>query len=551
LRRLASVLRGPARGASSKPSAMPASVEQRLSDALRRQASGDLQGAGEIYREILESDGRNAEAHYRLGEIANTEGDTAGAADLFERAAEYEPRDPRHPFALGCMLEALHEPVRAASAYRSALALDAGHAAAHLNLGRILQHFGELAAYSGEDRAGLSPHVPRDGEVPVVRDPAAIRELGRAWLEEAFAHFQTAARIAPGSAMIQLNLGFCLAARQQFADALEAYRRALAVDPDFADAHFNRALVLLAQGRFAEGWAEYEWRWRRQDVSAKPKFAQPEWDGSPLDRQTLLLYAEQGFGDSIQFVRYASLLASRGAEVIVLAHPGLRELFETVPGVSRVVTQGEQLPPFDRHFPLLSLPHALGTTLENVPVNVPYVSANPTLAEKWRTKFESMDRPGGRALKIGLVWASEPRNRIAPMKSVKLDQLDALLAVGGVQFYSLQVGDAAGQLRESAARTAITDLAASIDNFADTAAIVANLDLVISIDTSVAHLAGAMGKPVWTLLQHAPDWRWYPLADASLWYPSMRLFRQPVAGDWPSVIAQVAGELDALLAGRP
>jgi ADP-heptose:LPS heptosyltransferase len=137
------------------------------------------------------------------------------------------------------------------------------------------------------------------------------------------------------------------------------------------------------------------------------------------------------------------------------------------------------------------------------------------------------------------------------MKSVKLDQLDALLAVGGVQFYSLQVGDAAGQLRESAARTAITDLAASIDNFADTAAIVANLDLVISIDTSVAHLAGAMGKPVWTLLQHAPDWRWYPLADASLWYPSMRLFRQPVAGDWPSVIAQVAGELDALLAGRP
>jgi tetratricopeptide (TPR) repeat protein len=550
LRRLAGALRGPGRDANAQSSAQRSSVEERLREGSRLQNAGDAQGAAEIYRQILELDSGNAEANYRLGEISHAEGDIAGATVLFERAAECDPDQARHHYALGCMLEATAQPARAAASYRSALALDAGHAAAHINLGRILQHFGELATYSGEDRAGLSQTPSDNGEASASRSPAEIRDLGRAWLEEAFGHFQTAARIAPESAMIQLNLGFCLAARQQFAEALEIYQRALAVDPEFADAHVNRALVLLAQGRFAEAWAEYEWRWRRTDVPAKLKFDQPEWDGSPPERQTLLLYTEQGFGDAIQFVRYAPLLASRGAKIILLTHPGLKGLFETVPGVSGVVGHGEPLPAFDRHFPLLSLPHALGTALDSIPAEVPYLAANPILAEKWRVKLAGTDRTGGGAMKIGLVWASEPRNRIAPMKSVKLDQFEALRPVDGVKFYSLQIGEAAGQLREPSAPMAITDLTESIDDFADTAAIVANLDLVISIDTAVAHLAGAMGRPVWTLIQFAPDWRWYPLAETSLWYPSMRLFRQPSPGDWSSVIARVAGELNALASRR-
>jgi tetratricopeptide (TPR) repeat protein len=539
LRRISATLRKPgseARGAS-------AASETLLREAARVERAGDRHDAAEIYRQVLEIDERNAEAYFRLGEICHADGDFAESAALFERAAEYGPGDARYHYALGCALESVGDLGRAAGCYQAALGRHAGHAAAHNNLGRILQHVGELAVYSGVDVAGLARTISEPGELPASRNPADIRHLGQQWIREAFAHFQTAAAIAPGYALAELNCGFSLATSGQFAEALEHYRRALAIDPELAEAHFNSSLALLAQGRYAEAWGEYEWRWRRPDVPPKPDFDRPEWDGTPLEQRAILLYTEQGYGDSIQFARYASLLASHGARVVILAQPALREVFETIPGVARVVAPGDPLPAFDTHFPLLSLPHALGTTLDGIPAQVPYLSASPGRAGQWRAKLAGVDGSGGRAMKVGLVWASEPRNHIAPMKSVSFDMLAALQSVANVRFYSLQTGNAARQASEPSAPLAIVDLSAGIDHFADTAAIIANLDLVISIDTAVAHLAGAMGKPAWTLLQFAPDWRWYPLAGTSLWYPTMRLYRQPSPGDWQSVVARIANDL--------
>ncbi len=520
-----------------------------MRDAARLGAGGDRQGAAEIYRRVIERDERNADAYGHLGELCHAAGDFAEAAALFERAAEFAPGVAQHHYALGCALESVGDLAGAASGYRAALAIDARHAAAHNNLARILQHLGELAVYSGADVAGLAQATSNAGDPAPGGDPAAVRRLGRSWMEEALAHFQAAAAIAPEFASAELNLGFCLAAKGQFAQALEHYRRALAIDPSFAEAHFNSALALLAQGRFAEGWTEYEWRWRRSDVPRKPEFDRPEWDGSPLEGRTILLYTEQGYGDSIQFVRYASVLASRGARVVVLAQPALRDLLQTVPGVARVAALGEPLPAFDCHFPLLSLPLALTTTLASVPQLVPYLAADPRATEKWRAELAGVDRAWGRAIKVGLAWASEPRNQIAPMKSVNFDQLAALRSVAGVRFYSLQLGQAARQASEPTAPIEVTDLSGRIASFADTAAIIANLDLVISIDTAVAHLAGAMGKPTWTLLQHTPDWRWHPIGETSLWYPTMRLYRQASAGDWQSVMARVAADLARFASG--
>jgi len=541
LRRISDSLRRPKSEGEARRASE--SIAALMRQGAHFEGAGNRHEAAEIYRQVLEIDERHAEAYHRLGEISYAEGDFGAAAALFERAAECGPGDARYRYALGCALESLGESNRAAACYQAALSLEAGHAAAHNNLGRILQHLGELAAYSGVDSAGLAQAISLPGGKPLDDDPDAVRRLGREWMEQALVHFQAAAELARGDASAGLNLGFCLAARGRFADALTHYRRALTIEPDFAEAHFNSALALLAQGRYEEGWVEYEWRWRRPDVPPKPAFDRPQWDGSPLEGRTILLYAEQGYGDSIQFARYAPMLASRGAHVMILAPAALRELLETVPGVERVVAFGDALPHFDVHFPLLSLPRALGTTLDSIPARAPYVAADSPLAEKWRARLAGVDRSGGRARKVGLVWASEPRNQIAPMKSVAFGQFEPLRSVADVQFYSLQMGYAAAQASERSAPIAVADLTDGIGSFADTAAIIANLDLVISIDTAVAHLAGAMGKPVWALLQFAPDWRWYPLAETSPWYPSMRLYRQTSPGDWQSVIARVAGDL--------
>ncbi|NJL22841.1 MAG: hypothetical protein HC895_21695 [Leptolyngbyaceae cyanobacterium SM1_3_5] len=308
----------------------------------------------------------------------------------------------------------------------------------------------------------------------------------------------------------------------QTAAAILHHRRAIALAPNDAEAHFGYAFTLLISGDLQAGFAEYEWRWRLA-YNPPRKLAQPRWDGAPLNGKTLLLWAEQGFGDTIQFVRYVSLLAKQG-RVIVECQPSLRSLLTSVPGIAQVIPQGEPLPDFDLQAPLLSVPHLLKTAIDTIPAPVPYLQ--PT---------RSIELPG--KFKIGIAWAGDPKNPINQRRSCPVDQFLKLRSIPDVTLYSLQK-DRTVELPED-----VIDLSDRLQDFADTAAIVAQLDLVISIDTALAHLAGAMGKPIWVVLPFSPDWRWLLHRSNCPWYPTMRLFRQPQASDWDSVFTSIAAEL--------
>ena len=452
-----------------------------------------------------------AEELYRLGEAEALRRNNGAAEDLFRRAIALDAERAQYHFGLGCVLQASGRLEAAADSYRRVLSLDGAFLPAMLNLGSILQ--------AASEHAGSAESL----------------------FEEALALFRRVTEIAPGAPEGWINLGFVLERRARLREARAAYDRALALDPTLADARFNRSLVLLAQGEYRAGFEDYEFRWPATGFP-RPVFAAPEWDGRPLGGQTVFLYTEQGFGDAIQFVRYVALLARRGGRVLLRCQPELRRMFEQVTGVAGVVAPDE-VPPFDFHCSLLSLAGLLGTTIDTIPAEVPYLRADPQLVAAWRERL----REERRALRVGLAWSSQSLMPNAAGKSTTLEALAPLRDVPGVRYYSLQVGSAG---REAAAGLVpMTDLTAGIADFADTAALVDNLDLVVSVDTAVAHLAGAMGRPVWTMLRHAPDWRWYPDAAQSKWYPTMRLYRQRARGDWRGVAEEVARDLRAL-AGR-
>jgi hypothetical protein len=317
---------------------------------------------------------------------------------------------------------------------------------------------------------------------------------------------------------------------------MRAYEDALYFQPDHSDAHWNRALLHLLLGEFDRGWLEYEWRWLKFP-EVRRYFAKPLWDGFDISGKTILLHAEQGFGDTIQFVRFAPLVAARGATVNLECQPELEGLFQHVPGVARTVSRGDPLPPFDIHCPLMSLPRALGIDITNVPNQVPYLQVDQNLLHKWERKLKEYEG----CQKVGLVWGGAKTHPRDAERSIPLDALAALNRLHGVRLFSLQKDIA----RQASAATGWIDFTAELHDFAETAALTANLDLVIGVDTAVVHLAGALGKPAWTLLPHSPDWRWLLGRDDSPWYPTMRLFRQAVPGDWSGVIGRVVELLQA------
>jgi Flp pilus assembly protein TadD len=482
--------------------------------------AGDLTVAEEFYRRILEEQPDHADTLHLLGDIESQRKNNEHAAGLIRRAISIDSGKAQYHFALGCVLQAAGGRSEAVDCYRRALKLDSSHVAAHINLGVLLQAGSEIdLAAAGAGRASA-----------------------QRGFEEALSHFRAATENAPYAPDGWINLGYALERQRQLADARHCYDRALAIDANLIEARFNRSMVLLAQGDFLKGWEDYESRWQASGYS-RPEFPQAEWNGSPLRGETVLLYTEQGFGDAIQFVRYAAAVTARGGRAMLRCQPELRRLLQNVPGVAGTLAP-DQTTEFDLHCPLLSLPRVLGTTIDAIAAQVPYVAADPVAVTAWRARLQD-GQPG---VKVGLVWASHSMMPEAAQKSTTLSAFAPLREVAGARFYSLQTG-AAGRKAAAAGPVPLIDHTDRIGDFADTAALIANLDMIITVDTAVAHLAGAMGKPVWTMLRYAPDWRWYPDIPTSRWYPSMRLYRQRIRGDWAGVCDQIAKDLRDFVAG--
>ncbi len=322
------------------------------------------------------------------------------------------------------------------------------------------------------------------------------------------------------------------------------FHEALRLKPDYAEAHTNLSYAHYFQGDFESWWFEYEWRWKCRSC-LPPAFPPPYWDGSSLEGKRILLFVEQGLGDTIQFIRYAPLVKQRGATVALQCQPSMLRLLATCEGIDQIVPKGVDPPAADVRIPLMSLPRVFRTTLANIPAQVPYLSVDPELCMRWRQPLEQVD-----GFKVGIAWQGNPDHLRDQQRSAPLVAFEPLAKIPGVRLVSLQQGIGRAQLPELAGPMGVLDLSDRVEDFADTAALVSNLDLVISVDTSVAHLAGAMGVPVWVAIQLLPEWRWMLEREDSPWYPTMRLFRQRSWGDWAGVFERMAETLRQLVRGH-
>jgi tetratricopeptide (TPR) repeat protein len=515
-----------------------------------------------------------AEAFYNLGSLLHELGRLEAAVTSCDRAIALQPGYAMAFYNRGNALRELGRYEEALASYDSAIALAPGNAQALYNRGIALQelerHEEAVASY---DRAiALAPkyiealynrgnalHVlGRNEEAVASYDRAlalwpdnaralnnrgnALQHLGRD--AEALADYEKAVTLDPGYARAFYNRGKALQNLHRYEEAMASYDKAIALEPNYASAHWNKSLLLLLRGEFAEGWRLYEWRWARDDfTSPKRGFTQPLWLGAEsLAGRTILLHAEQGFGDTIQFCRYAPLVAAKGAKVVLEVQRALHSLMASLRGVHQLVAAGALLPPFDCHTPLVSLPLAFGTTLDGIPSRVPYLKANGAAIERWSKALGPASRP-----RVGLAWSGSPTHRHDRSRSIPLAAL-APLTRCSVEIVSLQKEPRPTDGAILAGHREIRNLGPKLGDFADTAALISTLDLVISVDTAVAHLAGALGKPVWVLVPYAPDWRWLLDREHSPWYPTARLFRQQTAGDWAGVVARVADALGALAA---
>lgn len=357
--------------------------------------------------------------------------------------------------------------------------------------------------------------------------------------DESMESFRKALEINPSydkAYLAHYNLGVYYMDRGKIKEALEHYNKAIELNKNFFEARWNRSLVLLLLGRFEEGWKEYEYRFKKEKPTDTRNFSKPKWDGSSLEGKKILIVSEQGFGDTINFIRYVHLVKEKGGYVIYECKKELRRLFQGFPGIDEIVEKEKGAIPnvkFDTYTYLMSLPGIFNTNLDNIPNKIPYLKANPELAKKFEKEFNT------NKFKIGIVWAGNPEQPNDKNRSIRFEKFKILKSIPEVQLYSLQKGEVAKQLDDSV----IINMADKINDFADTAVIIENLDLIITVDTSVAHLAGAMGKRVWILLAVSADWRWLLNRNDSPWYPTAKLFRQPKLGDWDSVFDEICEEI--------
>ena len=424
--------------------------------------------------------------------------------------------------------------------YREVLALEPGNPIAQHFLGVIHYQRGNLA----EALPLLEHSVALRGEEPEFHNNLGLALAASDREIDAVAEYRAALALKPDHATAWNNLGLVLQATNELPAAIEAFRHALALKRDFAHARWNLALALLLGRQFEEGWREYDSRLELPELSKnRDRYPGARWDGTSSEGKTLLLYPEQGLGDALQFARYATALAAKGARCIIRSPESLAPLLATISGVAQVVRDDEPLPTYDAHSPLLSLPRFLGTSAAAIPAPVPYL----TVPEDHRAEARATLRRSSATRRVGLAWAGNPEHGNDRNRSLALAELARLFEVPGIAWFSLQQGERAAQISSTPGAEGLMPLAADA-TLLQTAALVAELDLVVSVDTSIAHLAGALARPVWVLLPFAPDWRWQLGREDSPWYPTARLFRQSRARDWASVVTPVATELHAWVA---
>ncbi|MDD9877131.1 MAG: tetratricopeptide repeat protein [Magnetovibrio sp.] len=538
--------------------------------------------------------------HAAIGVVQRQAGDLAGAVESYLRAEHLDPDDPTPAFNRGLALEELARPDEALAAYGRAAEIDPALFEAEVNQGRLLQELERAGGAVPHYRRALEirpDHAETWSSLGVALDADGAAA-------EALACYRRAIDIDPDLAVAHYNLGIALREQGDVDDAIESYRRALDLDPDDVRTHFNlgRArqdqgdeagaadsyqaalernggmaeartnlgamlmehgeltgaielfrdapdltgsdhvntawnlgIALLLSGNLAEGWDWYEWRFLKNG-GAPPAYDVPRWDLDADPAARVLIHAEQGYGDALQFSRYVPMVAARAAQVIFEVHPNLRKLLEGFGG-AETFSVGDPIPEFDHYIPLLSLPGVFGTTIETIPRSAAYLNAEPARVAHWRGRL------AGEGRAVGIAWRGNPDNPNDRRRSVDPGLLGRLLNIGGCRFFSLQKVPADGDWEILEGQGPITDLGPDLGDFAETAAVIEALDLVITVDTATAHLTGALGAPGWLMLPYVPDWRWMMDREDSPWYPSIRLFRQPEPADWPAVVERIAQEL--------
>jgi len=533
------------------------------------QSQGKLDEAEAEYTAALSIAPDMPETLGNLGSVLLAKGKLEQAVSCYQRAIGINPSIAELHFHLGNVLHAQDALKDAVKSYQKALALRPDYAEAYCNLGSTLTDLKQLepAIAQIEHALTINPNLAE------AHNAFGVALQAQNHPEQAKAHYERALELKPDYAEAHSNYGTLLEARGNLKDAAGKHLQALAVTPDYPEghnnlgnvlgslgcldeaiAHYERALALkpdltdtrynlgmaqLSAGDYAAGWGNYEWRWLAKKTPLKRQnFSQPRWQGEPLDGARILLYAEQGLGDTLQFLRYLPLVQAAGGDVVLVVQNRLRSLAAELPGRLEVVSSGDPLPAFDWHCPLLSLPLAFNTRLDSIPAKTPYL----LIPEQARAKMDPLVWPTA-GLRVGLAWKGNLGflNDQARWRSIPFSLLQPLAEMEGLHLFSLQIGEAVAELGVSGG--AITDLSPHVSDMSDTAAQIAHLDLVLTVDTSVAHLAGALGISTWVMLPFSADWRWLQARADSPWYPSMRLFRQPEPGDWESVVGEVRDAL--------
>ncbi len=544
------------------------------------QDEGKIEEAIASYRQALMVNPKHASALHNLGCALLSRGQVAEAAECLRQALQHKPHYALAHFSLGNALKLQGLLVEAIESYREALRLHPQNADVFQALGSALVDHGDLsdAIECFRQALRLNPRMPnvhvqlakaikcqqppeslpspsqeKPAQTTNPRHADAHNNLGVSLMDEGKAEdaaqcFRHALSINPRHADAHNNLSNALLRLGRLDEACQHNDQALRINPVHGTALWDRSLLALLQGNFLEGWPDYERRWGLPQVAPR-NFSRPRWDGRPLDGKTILLHAEQGLGDTVQFVRFASLVKERGGTIILACQPPLVRLMARVPAISTVVAMGTQLPPYDVHAPLLSLPGIFETSVETIPRQVPYLIADPQLIGQWRQELTTLctEIPlKNRRLNVGIAWQGNPKNQIDRYRSLPLAHFAPLALIPGVNLVSLQVGHGSEQI-DSAPFT-VTDIGKHFDSQSldDAAATIMNMDLMVTSDSSIAHLAGALGVPIMVALGLMPDWRWLLERGDCPWYPTMQLFRQRKFGDWDEVFARIAAEVSKI-----